>query len=185
MIRRIVVMIGSDSDLKQAHKGLECLYQCEREGLVIIEKVYTNSIHRNTLLVLWRLFMIWAFSRFVKKIDCIIIGAGMANHLTGTCDAFLRNGLRDDKIVVIGVAFAGKNWDETLAAIVSIQQVPGTQVMFDQTTHVGTEGFLYACKQAVGGELKRIDLKPVKPGVQRSLAEARAAAEKFMKAEVH
>lgn len=167
-MRKIGVMIGSDSDLPQCLDGLVFLLDAECQGLCQVAAVITNSIHRHTFQVLGNL----SFYTQNEGVDVWIIGAGMANHLTGTCDAFLRNTLGDDKTVVIGVAFEDNNSQEnTQAAILSINKVPGTQVVFDG--FVGGIGFLSACHLAVESELlPLIQLKTNKPMAIRSVEEA-------------
>jgi len=173
-MRRIAIMIGSDSDLPQCRKGLEFLARMVSEGKTEVVEVITASIHRNTEFVLEKL------RSLVGKIDVLIAGASWANHLTGTVDAFLRNTLGDDKIVVIGVAFEDEKDDiHTLAARLSITEVPGTQVVFhapDGRTFSGKNAFLLACRFAVEGELPVITLKKPKPPIIRTLEEALKAA---------
>ncbi len=177
-MRRIAIMIGSDSDLKQCVRGFEYLIEAERQGLVEVVSVITNSIHRNGKKVFKKLFWL-----SISEVDVIIAGAGMANHLTGTADAHLRYGLRDDRLVVVGVAFEGKTEAETRAARESIIYVPGTQVVFNE--YIGAEGFYRACDFAVLGELPKIVLKEGKPVVKRTLKEAiRVAKEKLREKEV-
>lgn len=175
MKRKIAVMIGSDSDLPQCESGFEYLLEAERKGLVKVIKVITNSIHRNTQGVLDKLLDLYVRD----DVDAIIAGAGMANHLTGTIDAYLRYGLDNDKIVVVGVAFLGKDPAHTRVARESIIYVPGTQVVFDE--YVGARGFYRACEFAVTGELPKIILKEGKPTKERTLKEALAEAKKLLK----
>lgn len=176
--KKIAIMIGSDSDLKQCLKGFIYLEEMVEAGSIEVVEVITNSIYRNTEDVLRNLVLL------TGQIDCLIVGAGKANHLTGTCDQYYRNALKDDKIPVIGVAFEGKTWEETLAAILSIEQVPGTQVIFDRELHVGEAGFLYACQLAVTGAFEPIRLGSPKPVMRRSLIEAKMAAEEMLMAGV-
>lgn len=173
-MRKIAIMIGSDSDLPQCESGFEYLLEAERKGLVKIIKVITSSIHGNTQGVLNKLLDLYARD----AIDAIIVGAGMANHLTGTADAYLRYGLGNNKIVVIGVAFLGKDPAHTRAAQESIIYVPGTQVVFDE--YVGATGFRRACEFAAEGELPKIILKEDKPIRERTLIEALAEAKRLL-----
>lgn len=134
------------------------------------------SIHRNTSVVLQQLT---AWSKY-NYIDVLIAGAGMANHLTGVCDAYLRYTLENNHIVVVGVAFAHENPKNTEAAATSITQVPGTQVVFDN--FVGLHGFHRACVFAVEGDLPNIFLPQTKFHQSIGLDEALAiAAEKNLK----
>jgi phosphoribosylcarboxyaminoimidazole (NCAIR) mutase len=169
-MRRIAIMIGSDSDLPQCKKGLVCLADAVRAGRAEVVEVITASIHRNTEYVLEKLLSL------VGKIDVLIAGAGWANHLTGTADAFLRYTLKDASIVVIGVAFVDKDSEmRTVTAELSITNVPGTQVVFEN--FIGEEGFFKACFFSVEGELPAITLKDPKPPITRTLEEALKAAQ--------
>ncbi|OIO07445.1 hypothetical protein AUJ35_02060 [Candidatus Falkowbacteria bacterium CG1_02_41_21] len=146
--RRIVVIVGSKSDLAQCRKGLEFLAGDNRVEVV---GVYVRSQHRNTL----------ETQKLLKKlsgqeIDAAIIGAGWANHLSGCCDAYLRYTLKDSKIVVLGVAFEDReNPNHTKAATLSITEVPGTQVVFNWygDLFIGADGFSRACAFAAMAEL--------------------------------
>lgn len=134
----------------------------------------TNSQHRHTKTVQERLEEYVNLPR-EQKIDALIIGAGWANHLTGCSDAYLRNTLGNDKIPVYGVAFKDKkNPKNTEAAILSITQVPGTQVIFRD--YVGSRCFLRACQDVVEGELPQIKLKPIPLYNRRTINHACLAA---------
>lgn len=172
-MRKIAIMIGSDSDLPQCESGLEYLLEAERKGLVEVVEVVTNSVHRNPDEVRERL----VYYHKAGYVDALIAGAGMVNQLTGWCDAYLRK-LKNDKIVVIGVAFLGKDPAHTRAARESIIYVPGTQVVFDE--YVGATGFRRACEFAAEGELPKIILKEDKPIRERTLIEALAEAKRLL-----
>ncbi len=149
-MRKIGIIIGSESDLDQCVEGLEYLNELSEAGKIEISNTIIASLHRNTKFVL-------DTTRVTaeQNIDVLIAGAGWANHLTGTVDAYLRYHLKNNKVVVVGVAFEDRsNPDHTMAAILSITQVPKTQVVFND--YVGAEGFLRACKFAVSGELPKI-----------------------------
>ena len=176
-MRKIAVMIGSDSDLAQCAQGLDVLRIAESEGSVKVLSFETCSLHRNTEEVL---DLIWSDGEC--DVDVWIIGAGMANHLTGTCDAYLRYHMSDTTTEVVGVAFDGgadhPEWTE--AAKLSISQVPGTQVVWhngDGEQFVGEDGFYRACKWAVmAPELPTIKQPEPKETKTRTLAEAQEAA---------
>jgi len=168
---RIGVMIGSDSDLKQCRDGLQWLSELSPTH-ARVEAVLTNSIHRNTHEVLNNLED--------YPVDVWIIGAGMANHLTGTADAYLRYFLKR-KTSVIGVAFEGKTEKDNIAAIMSIEKVPGTQVIFDKDKQFGAEGFTYACHLAVEGNFPEIKIPEGKPAVTRTLQQAIEAINQLIK----
>jgi len=141
MEKRVAIIVGSKSDLNQCEKGLKHLRAFSNIEVV---GVFVRSQHRNTL----------ETQELLKNlvncdVDVAIVGAGWANHLTGCCDAYLRYTLRTTKMPIIGVAFADKkNENHTKAAILSISEVPGTQVIFKDsygTELVGSCGFLDAC----------------------------------------
>ena len=161
--RRVLIIIGSDSDISQCEKGLMLLSSNKDKTEVI--GVITCSIHRNTDELLQ------VISRVAEKdlADVIIAGAGMANHLTGTIDAYLRYALRNKKISVIGVAFNGKKFEDNVAATLSIIKVLNTQVIYKG---VGSTGFLDACDFAIFGELPKIILPFLKYSISRELKEA-------------
>jgi len=162
-------MVGSDSDLKQCLAGLLWLQEQEKAEVVC---VITASIHRNTENVL--LFL----REWTSKMDVWVIGAGWANHLTGTCAAYLRNAMRDNETPVVGVAFQDLSTEDTevaarhdQAAVLSITEVPGSSVIFHG--YVGSQGFCEACEVACNLSAGTVaDLKPPKPTHIRSHIDA-------------
>ena len=169
--RTIAVLIGSDSDLKQCEQGLKLLQEAEANGEIKCVGVYTGSIHRNTervLLMLTREFQL-------AEVDILITGAGMANHLSGMCDSYLRYQLNNVSTSVIGVAFSdAKNSINTQAAKLSVSQVPGTQVVFQDAAgqFVGADGFARACALAVTGPLPDITEPLPKKTSERTIEQA-------------
>ena len=171
-MRRLGIIIGSDSDLSQCYEGFKYLLEKINERKMNQNCwIDTASIHRNPLTVQGLLHQ-YANEPVDEKVDALIIGAGWANHLTGMADAFLRNVLRDNQIVVFGIAFEDKDKPiNTEAAVLSIIRVPGTQVVFDN--YIGADGFLRACQDAVEGKLPEIKLDPInKTAVRRDLLTA-------------
>jgi hypothetical protein len=167
-------MIGSDSDLTQCLLGLMYLQSLVEQGEIEVPLIITNSIHWNTMDVLKNL------EKWQHIADAMILGAGWANHLTGTGDAYLRRFLKNTSSVVVGVAFEDKaNEKHTQAAILSITEVPGSQVVFNN--FVGIRGFYEACVFAATGELRNIELpdkfKEVK---ERTLDEAILEAKRLI-----
>lgn len=163
--KKIGIMVGSDSDLPQCINGLLHLRVEQTSGKCEVVTVITNSIHRNTEEVLQNL------KTYNHLLDAWIIGAGLANHLTGTCDAYLRYTLKNNKTRVFGVAFGNINDinpNHIYAAILSITMVPSTQVIY---CGAGEQGFLKACKDAISNydELPRITIGAEKPVVKRTL----------------
>ena len=167
-MKKIAIIIGSQSDLPQCRWGLEMLATYKDEVQVV--GVYVRSQHRNMeevkqlLLELLRL-----------KVDAAIVGAGWANHLTGCCDAFYRFTQSTTQIPIIGVAFQDlENEKHTQAAILSITEVPGTQVIYqdNEGAFVGPQGFLRACQFVINGQLPEIKLPASKKTMDLSLEEA-------------
>lgn len=164
-MRRVAILVGSDSDLQQCKKGFRFLVRATKAERVEVVEIITASIHRNTEFVLEKL------RSLIGKVDVLIVGAGWANHLTGTVDAFFRYTLKDETIVVLGVAFRDpKNPIHSMAATLSITEVPGTQVVFEEFS--GDEGFFKACKFAVEKALPTITAREPKPSITRTLKEA-------------
>ncbi|QQG52963.1 MAG: AIR carboxylase family protein [Candidatus Falkowbacteria bacterium] len=171
-MRKIAIIVGSKSDLSQCHGGLEFLkeHQNSHPGEIEVVGIYVRSQHRNTLETQELLRELANM-----EVDVAIIGAGWANHLTGCCDAFLRYTLKNDHLVVIGVAFEDKeNERHNQAAYLSITEVPGTQVIFedDDFPNVGPLGFSRACVFAVDEELPEIKLPAPRPTMDLALEEA-------------
>ena len=172
-MRNVAVIIGSKSDLPQCLDGLQFLQEAFKAGGIelYLGSVLISSIHRATDDTLNQLGSMSAYG----DVDVLIAGAGWANHLTGVCDAYLRYGLEDDKIVVIGVAFEDQKYQgHTVAAVSSIVNVPGTQVVYqdDQGIFIGANGFTRACRFAIEGELPEIRIPEPRPQEWLSLAEA-------------
>ena len=150
--RKIAVLVGSRNDIAggQCMAGLQLLQRAVAGEQIEVVGVYIGSIHRNTEWVLALLKELAA-----REVDVAIVGAGWANHITGTSDAYLRYQISNTRTVVVGVAFNDYESDErTQAAIGSIKHVPGTQVVFDN--YVGSDGFERACKFAIAGKLPTI-----------------------------
>ncbi len=76
-VRRIAVIIGSDSDLPQCTAGLTHLAQVQAEGLCQVVAVSTMSVHRNLPDVL-----VWLHDLSNRKLaDVIVAAAGWASSL--------------------------------------------------------------------------------------------------------
>ncbi len=168
-MRKIAVVVGSDSDLPQCALGLGYLQDREREGYISVKSVDTLSVHRN----MDALFA-WLYGIRVRFYpDVILAGAGMAAHLPGMLDARLRYSLGDSRVVVIGVAFENDQDPGTLAAQLSISRVPGTQVVWHDNggQFVGPDGFYRACVVAADGGLPQITLPKPRAPKSRSMQE--------------
>lgn len=140
---KIGVVIGSRSDLKQCDKGLHMLTESQREGLIDLD-VNIISCHRNS-------GVLSAYAQLTQN-DLIVAGAGMAAALPGILQALLK--ASGKKTRVLGVAFTGKNFHETMAARLSIEELPGKPVILDSKGQAfsGPDGFASACDLAVNGE---------------------------------
>jgi phosphoribosylcarboxyaminoimidazole (NCAIR) mutase len=169
---RIGIMVDSDSDLKsQCLVGLQLL---QKNKSVEVVAIITASIHRNTKEVLFNI------EQWTPRVDIWIVGAGWANHLTGTAEAYLRYALKST-IPVIGVAFTdGDNVIHNEAARLSVTEVPGTQVIWQDALgqFIGPYGFERACKFAANGKFPKIELKEPKPVQIRTLQETLEFIEK-------
>lgn len=170
-MRILAIMIGSDSDLPQCIEGFAYLLEMKAQGKVAIVSTDTDSIHRHHDTTIENL----CDHANLSRVDGIIAGAGMAAHLPGMLDSFARYQLRNDKVVIYAVAFEGKTEEETLAAILSIEKVPGHQMVFTRE-HVGSDGFLLACKKAVEEPLPLITVKNPPPHQKRSIEQVYQAA---------
>jgi len=176
-MKKLAIIIGSESDLAQCLGGLILL----RDHPEITTNIFIRSQHRNALDLQQLLQEI-----VQQKYNAIIAGAGWANHLTGCVDAFLRYTLKDTGIPVIGVAFSDKDDDRhTQAAILSITEVPGTQVVFkdEKSNFIGSHGFWDACQFAISQELPKIKLPSPKEPRDFSLKQAIEVAKKLLNKE--
>lgn len=174
--RRIAVMVGSDSDLPQCLAGLKHLSQAEDKGQIEVVEVNTMSIHRNLVPAIEYLEK----RDGLRDIDVIIAGAGWAAHLPGMLDAYLGYGLNNTHTSIIGVAFEDPADERhTLAAELSISEVPGTRVIHHDAIggpFVGADGFLRACSYAVSGQLPVLKEMKSRPTQCRTLKDAIAVA---------
>jgi hypothetical protein len=179
-MRRIAIIVGSKNDFAQCEKGLEWLEN--NQDKISVMQVYVASQHRHTNRVQEILTDLSVSS---SPPDAIITGAGWANHLTGCCDAYLRYTLHDNKILVIGTAFEDLKQMSELeinpfdnhnsAAILSITCVPGTQVVYRDSSgkhFCGADGFYRACVYAGTGKFPQITLKEIPEQLNLSLTEA-------------
>jgi phosphoribosylcarboxyaminoimidazole (NCAIR) mutase len=182
-VRRIGIMIGSDSDLPQCLEGFNILKEAEAKGQAKVLVVITNSIHRNTEETLRNLRAMTEPQNEGSDawIEVWIVGAGWANHLTGMIDSYLRYTLKNTKTSVIGVAFENPDPVKNQAAILSITEVPGNQVIFDPSRHLGQAGFTNACVDAVYAELPALKLPSPKSVAVRTLDMAIDAAQDMIK----
>lgn len=172
--RKVLVIVGSDSDIQsQCSGGLRVLIDEVRQGTIVMVggEVYTMSVHRNHA----ELVALLKSLHECKAVDVIIAGAGWAAHLPGMVDAILGYELGNISIHVIGVAFEDRNDSRhTLAAELSISEVPGTRVVYadGDGNFVGANGFFRACQFAATGELPEISVPKARDSKSRNLLEA-------------
>ncbi len=173
--RRVLVIVGSDSDIQsQCSAGFGVLMDEVRQGTIeMVEgEVRTMSVHRNHA----KLVALLKDLHERKAVDIIIAGAGWAAHLPGMVDAILGYELGNASIHVIGVAFEDQNDERhTKAAELSISEVPGTRVIYDDDggdNLVGAGGFYRACEFAATGEFPEISVPKARESKSRSLLEA-------------
>jgi len=160
--RKIAIIIGSTSDFTQCMGAVTILEEAEHAKAVEIitpafsDKFIVASIHRHKRYLLYDTILP---SLIQQDVTAIVCGAGWAAHLPGMVDSHLRYDLRNDTISIIGVAFDDVSNDRhTNAAILSIDDVPDTQVIFDEKTHTGANGMTHACNIAISGNLPKITL---------------------------
>lgn len=172
MKRRVLVIVGSDNDIQsQCGAGFGVLIDEVRQGTIeMVEgEVRTMSVHRNHD----ELGALLKDLHERKAVDIIIAGAGWAAHLPGMIDAILGYERGNASIHVIGVAFEDRNEPRhTTAAELSISEVPGTRVIYedaDGDNFVGAGGFYRACEFAAMGEFPEISVPKARKSEVRSL----------------
>ena len=159
--RKIAIIVGSTSDFVQCETAVPILKAAENIGKIevvtpasIDTKIIVASIHRHKQYLLHGVLP----DLIELGVTAIICGAGWAAHLPGMVDSHLRYDLKNDTISIIGVAFDNvHNPMHTIAAMLSISDVPGTQVIFDGR-HIGSNGMCHACNIAISGHLPPITL---------------------------
>jgi phosphoribosylcarboxyaminoimidazole (NCAIR) mutase len=163
--RKLGIILGSVNDLAQCETGLKYLASAPVEVLFV--KVI--SAHRNRAKLLE--FMTWLVE--TQAVDAVIVAAGWAAILPGTIEAFLRYERQNTSIRVFGVALEDPdNSIHTKAAILSITQLPGIEVIYDD--YVGSQGFYRACRDAVEDNLLAIQLPVAKEPLELTLEAALA-----------
>lgn len=142
---RLDLVLGSRSDLAQANAALERLDALKKEGIVM-PRVHIISCHRHPE-------GLRRYAEELKDVDVIIAGAGKAAALPGVLKSWLRFYTKNS-IPVIGVAFTGNTSASTLAAKLSIEELPEQPVLlyYEDDAYVGASGCLAACERAVMGE---------------------------------
>jgi phosphoribosylcarboxyaminoimidazole (NCAIR) mutase len=160
-MRKIAVIVGSDSDVKYCVKGIEELERhpdkCVFTGLFVRSPIFHPGFFQNLVL------------RLTESCDVIIVGAGKSHHPAVDADAILRIVKMDTRIPVIGVAFGtgNDNSERCLSATeLSLTESPNSQVLSkrandpDENFFSGEGGFFEACQYAIFGNFPEIKLFP-------------------------
>lgn len=151
--RCIRVIIGSESDKPQCEKGFAEL-RASRDRGDIEARVDVISCHRNADMLRGEIMR-------DDVSDVIIAGAGLAAALPGMVKSWLREVNMTDT-PVLGVAFQADNERQDRAAQLSIEELPGRPVELNPKTgkaYFGEDGFVAACRDAVGAEFMAREAK--------------------------
>ncbi len=135
--RKIEIVLGSESDLNQTLGGLEVL---KNSGVPY--RVHIISCHRNPE-------DLRLYARDEVTEEMILIAAGSkAFALPGVLQSWLQ--YFGKKLVCIGVALEGKTPKASVAARLSIEELPGNPVLLQNgNAYFGFEGFAAACRDAL------------------------------------
>lgn len=164
IMRTIVVLCGSDSDLGRITSGLAVLRVAEAQGLVKVLAVEVCSTHRNPKELR---DLLYKFSDY--EVDVVIVCAGKLAAIFGDADAISRNEYRNNHTCFIVVPIMGKSEEANQAAYLSAKEVPNAQFVFREEFFAeSTAAFEYA----VNGELPEILLSEQKPPQTFNLAGA-------------
>lgn len=155
--KNITVLFGSDTDIPQVREVLKLLGP--------IQKFFTHvmSCHRNPLEVM-------EFCRDLKDTDVVVCIGGKAFALPGVIDAWCHFYGKD--IRVAGVALGKTGGNDLLAAQLSITEIPGQPVIFDELTeqaYTGPQGLNELLLRIFEGELSPPKPRKAKP-VQMNVA---------------
>lgn len=161
--RKIAVVAGSTSDMPAVSKVMARLmsehYDLFTNGTVTITTAVI-SCHRNPQ----------ELNAFADSgcdgADVAICVGSMAFALPGVLDALLY--AKGRKVPVIGVALGEKGTPEHTAAVLSIEQLPGTPVLLCEDSgraYTGTDGLLHALRRACSTELPPVKERVHKPAL--------------------
>lgn len=170
--RKVAVIIGSDDKLRQCHRGLALLHGAMLDNRIEVKDVVTASVNSDIGAVFAHLANLAA-----NECDVIIADADLANQ----CDSFLRYTLRNNRTVIIGVAFMDRqNHKRTILSRLNMTEAQDGLVLFKE--YVGESGFFAACLYAISGKLpEEMKIKECASVKDRTLLEAIKVAEKFQK----
>jgi phosphoribosylaminoimidazole-succinocarboxamide synthase len=140
---KVDVLLGSRSDLKQVQQGLD--YLSERG---IKHCTHIISAHRNP-----EELRQYAERLKAEEADVIIAAAGKAAQLPGVLKAWLGHYSKSN-IPVIGVALMGEPAEASVAAKLSIEQLPGQPVELDEhgKAYFSSKGMQEAVRAALENE---------------------------------
>ena len=159
-VKTVAIVLGSKNDWPI----VEPVIKQYTKDIVRID-VSVISCHRNPLDIL----------KFVGEccrgcFDVVICAGGKALALPGDVDAWIH--AFGGKTPVIGVALGKSGTNEGLAALLSIEQIPGQPViMDDQDAYVGPDGLGLAIERVIANglpALKERKEKPAERGIYRN-----------------
>ncbi len=156
--KRVVVMLGSTSDLPALSKDITGLRERFVGSAFSALPVHVLSCHRNPYELL----------EFVNNgcdgAHVIVAAGGKAFQLPGILDAFIAaQGLR---IPVVGVALGDEHSQAGAAARLSIAEIPGQPVLMNEVAgqvYAGPDGFREAIERIANGELPPPSVREKKP----------------------
>jgi len=147
----IAIILGSKNDWPKVQQVIS-EYTADKVRIV----VHVISCHRNP-------YEVVAFAEGSDYFDAVICVGGKAFALPGVLDAFIHaNG---KKTPVIGVALGKADaTNEGLAALLSIEQLPGQPVIMDgQDPYLGPEGLGLAIEHVIANRLPAPKERQEKP----------------------
>ncbi|MBW2647690.1 MAG: AIR carboxylase family protein [Deltaproteobacteria bacterium] len=155
MIKKLAIILGSRSDLPKVEDVIRRLR--EKYSDLTID-VHILSCHRNPIDT-----YTFVFTDNCKGAQAILYAGGKAFAAPGIIKAFIEAANLD--IPVIGIALGEKDSKALNAAILSIEELPGTPVVMkeDGAAYVGPDGLEEAFERIVAGNLPALKKKAGKP----------------------
>jgi len=147
----IDVIIGSTSDADQVYDPATAYMSTKG----VTTRLHVISCHRNPDALM-------NYAKDVSGVDVVVAAAGMAAQLPGVLKGWL-DYFGKSHIPVIGVALAGKTDEESLAARLSMEQLPGQPVELNGgRAYFGKEGMFDAMAAAISSEFlpRKNQVKP-------------------------
>lgn len=161
--KKVAIVAGSESDMPVVSQVVASALNEHRllSGGVMSYATYVISCHRNP-------GDLDAFAESgCEGADVVICVGGMALALPGVLDALLYS--KGKRIPVIGVALGKHGSRAFLAAVLSIEQLPGNPVLIDEQkerVYSGPEGLMNALLRVRDGEMPPAKDRPHKPALR-------------------